>query len=998
MSVDKIDCFAQEKKKVLDYLKIIPGIYFLSPQEIEDYQAFVDMECSGKIIITPHLQGYGVYYTSNIREVYVALTEKPEYQQFQLAISKSFLSRFSSEAHAVVNIKSRSFVYLTQEMQDEIVKKTVDLYIESLKTKEIINIENKSQNINIASFAEFLKSFNLDKLILQSLTDLKTQISEKFFNDNISTLDSICCGHIPASSVIPEEQRTIIIKNICPDFIKWSIENNQEPNVRNFYVWVINFHWAVKSPTVSLENLKEQIYQSMISQAAKEFISFAIIKHSPFFMFLSKEDIDVFAEKLLGFFINYSIENKKHISEDDFKNFIKSTLNSVDNINPKKNITTFLSIANKTQQEILNRQKNIKLDEKLRDSLQYLIHSYIQWSMENNQEPNVYGFCTWIRNFYLVFKDSTESVKKNLEFFENLKKRVSEAVDLCPLSSVSDPIDLSDIRYLLHKVCFSFNLDIFVNEEEIKDFTEILLVFFINDVVKKTNQIDDLDVVLENFLKSSLDRFESAKHKTIIHNVKTVLENFFDTLVAKSQTPKSSSLSVVNETQQDIKLDEGLINLSQYWIDFARFNSLKPLGELFKYCFLIPPTKNQLEDLVSVFAADVCFLQLEYLVSLFATLDKKDNYLSLYFENSYINNYFDNIHKKGQIIIENGYDLSIEKVQDDWLYAAATWLLGNKKVQQFGASQAILSKMGFLHNAPSSLVTEAGNVVLIADNAEMAGNVRKLFHSICLPLKPLAKEWFVLLPSERNWLMIGLRLLIPILIASVVIASGFLLISLIVSMPAVFELLMIIPLAYFGFFTASMCIVARDYVYEKIMNYLYADEYSRPKYEVNDALINVFGDTLAKKIRDYYISELKECDILAAEIERKIENKIPATDEEKDYLIINSGPRKAELLDEWSKLTMSRAVEPASKQQLQNLIKRRVKIDSITQYDANKKERRDYIYGYLKAFSDTSNRNGFFQDASLDDTTLSKKIRDKYNKIQSLNEINSGLERTLDIV
>lgn len=305
--------------------------------------------------------------------------------------------------------------------------------------------------------------------------------------------------------------------------------------------------------------------------------------------------------------------------------------------------------------------------------------------------------------------------------------------------------------------------------------------------------------------------------------------------------------------------------------------------------------------------------------------------------------YFDSLYQKNKRYIENGYqEPAFQNVQDS-LKDLIQFLLSSKELKKITFSTALTNKLGFLLQDPG-LLTEILNLLTIAENAETAGNVRKLLHSLYLPLQPLAKEWFVILPAEKNWAMIAFRFLVPIMIASVIVALGFLLISSIVSMPAIFELLMIVPLAYFGFVVASGYISLRDYSHESIRNGVYG-KYNTSEYRVNAFLKSAFGQVTATQIRDYYVEEFKKCDRLIQEF-KKI-HLVAHSDSETTYLKQNGLARKIILLEEWS--TLLGSVENPTKDACFDLIKKRVKLDSINAADVNKPLRDKYLSDFCQA-------------------------------------------------
>lgn len=584
---------------------------------------------------------------------------------------------------------------------------------------------------------------------------------------------------------------------------------------------------------------------------------------------------------------------------------------------------------------------------------------------ENQKEKIIKNLCY----YYIIFREKNSNI--SLDNFENWIKNLHFLFGHD--NQTNADLDLRSLNDYIKKSHFISPEDIYSNNRArlIECMTQIIPnIAFLSDIEKK----DFIKKLLLAFEKNGLRKDKIFILNSFLGFVKSNLDIFYKHY--KPTEPKTSvelfkylingNSSVYNKNSEQDQ------NLKIYLYEFQRLvrqKQLSVLKEVFGFLFLKKLTTDDLEYLLFVFDFQMAD-------------DKKIQKIV---------EYFNGIWEPGKTIIDNGYDVNIEKAQESIIYAAAKWLLGSRNIQEFGASQAILTKFGLLHEAPGSVMTEIGNLILIADNARTAGNVRKLIHSICLPLQPLAKEWFVLLPSEKNWVIIGLRLLVPILIASVIIALGFLLISLIVSMPAVFELLMIIPLAYFGFFSASMSIILRDYVYESIMNYRYKGLYNRPEFQVNNALITVFGEKLAHEIRNYYVNEFKESDRLIKEFETRLKDKNIASEEENKYLLINGAPRKEELLEEWETLTARHKTKLASKEELNNLIKRRVKLDSVISSDLDKKERDKYIESYCKSLRSSSSPVFFKSMSTSKDLFRSRFQREKMQKLHIINEMQNSV-------
>lgn len=409
-----------------------------------------------------------------------------------------------------------------------------------------------------------------------------------------------------------------------------------------------------------------------------------------------------------------------------------------------------------------------------------------------------------------------------------------------------------------------------------------------------------------------------------------------------------------------------------------RARKLSFIKHYFEFLFPDAPTNSQLEELLFIFES-----QSPNLVVNDRDIEAHQNKL---------HQYFNQLHQAGTILIDNGALIEVKKAYDGLLVAGLKWLLNVQNIQDYAASQALLTRLGFLHVAHGNLLSEATNTVLTLDNQTLAGNIRKLVHSVLSTLSPLAVEWFIRLPTETSWFMVQMRLAIPILIASGVIALGFGLISSLVAMPAVFELLMIIPLTYFGFFMASVYIEIRDYLYETSMNLLYWGEYNRPHFQVNQTLIDAFGKSLAKEVRDYYIKEFQKCDQVIAQIKTHIHQKNAIETEQADYLKMNSQARKHELLSEWFTLIALGQSTIIKKENIQEIVHKRVKLDSTLPPDICRKERETYLKATCKALYKNNKITPFFIRPVVD-PKLRAVCQYERNKISKLHEIDDNLPK-----
>lgn len=936
--------YSNKQDHVIAFFKNLPGIELVDASFAEEFYDFINNNYTKKIKIEYHLK---TGYQSNFQILFAEIKETENYKKITEKITEKIIKQAREKTLRELN---RELKFLSENLKKTYIDKVVNeinedatKYYRSLEKKyeeyDAV-IQNQSIIINVdlwiksENYLDKYRNFFLEEIYFNEFVDTFYEENNKSFQDfliqRLSDAQYLNQYEIKelVKNLLKPYMASCIIQNKCPEFEE---SCNEFSEIKTFISSQLDIQLPQQVDSFYKEN--ENILKKLFAQILP--------------------DRDNLLKKSIAKYIEICKKKLIEFNVDNFTQWLAT-------------VAFEPGSCNRRLDSFTEEYKN--LDKSLTKNVTKKVDSFY-----NTYEKNIDTIFTQIFKDEYTNRDplsKKEIIKNTLEIFASIYPNILTIDNLKSWLNFYSNLNLKSIleKYIARlktETSVTPLQTIYFNKLNVlyKIYAEHLKRYFSERVfLKEIKFLDGADT--EKIIRKMISSYTSKAKFFPIDSVVNWCES----------GKKDKDIETFENWANVFRNNTNNNDASEWYAELKKIvnnKKLKILRANFEHLYLKRPTDQDLEKLFFIFDEPI---------------NKLNNNIHG------LINFFDEIHKQGDTgVIFSNFDIDIKKHMDNFFGYFKRSCIQNSQLRKVAYSQAFLHRFGFLPDSHGSTTTESLNVALTIDNAEIAGNIRNFFHSILLPLQPLAKEWFVLIPSEKNWLIIGLRLLIPILIASVIIALGFLLISFIVSMPAVFELLMIIPLTYFGFFAASMCIVMRDYTYDSFMNFIYSGQYNRPIYQVNQNLKEKFGEDLAIKIRDYYVDELKESEFLRKQFLSISQDSNKMCNEENFGELANSALRKEELSAEWSVLTGHQQPEEIAVDELKKKLKERIMLDSKTiaclsaKKVSYKQERDNYITSYCQKMSNCQNYT-FFHDAPL---TQSKK---QYAKLEQLREINSGLE------
>lgn len=221
-------------------------------------------------------------------------------------------------------------------------------------------------------------------------------------------------------------------------------------------------------------------------------------------------------------------------------------------------------------------------------------------------------------------------------------------------------------------------------------------------------------------------------------------------------------------------------------------------------------------------------------------------------------------------------------------------------------------------------------------------NVLSYFYK---PLQSFFQEYVQIAKYEHNTFWFIFRTTLPIVIMLACIVFAFSLVSPF-AIHALLEILMLLPVLYFGIAVASAYVNLKNYLYEKYIQSVYGDIYHGPQYQVNARLMTIAdgNEELAQDIAQLYIDILTECDQIIEELKNKLQNG-PLSQEElkiqKDLI-----DRKETLIAEWYDVH-DNETETKGIKEIKNLIQKRIKETGYDEYEQLSSDFEVYVDEYV---------------------------------------------------
>ncbi|CEG57728.1 hypothetical protein [Legionella fallonii] len=148
---------------------------------------------------------------------------------------------------------------------------------------------------------------------------------------------------------------------------------------------------------------------------------------------------------------------------------------------------------------------------------------------------------------------------------------------------------------------------------------------------------------------------------------------------------------------------------------------------------------------------------------------------------------------------------------------------------------------------------------------EQISELRSILTSLLAPLQPLYDEYKDIALYEKNVYMKAFRSIIPILLTVGVIIAIFALTALLLTPLALPELaftVVFIPALLIGLAVTTKYVSVKNDIYKSLREWYYGDSFEIPEFQVNQRMLSAFGEEKAQQVRNFYVDELKKCDVL----------------------------------------------------------------------------------------------------------------------------------------
>ena len=235
-----------------------------------------------------------------------------------------------------------------------------------------------------------------------------------------------------------------------------------------------------------------------------------------------------------------------------------------------------------------------------------------------------------------------------------------------------------------------------------------------------------------------------------------------------------------------------------------------------------------------------------------------------------------NAHIIHQLQLINGeaWQASVHSIARE-LFNSLSYLWKNKTV---GTLNTFLNKIAdahaFIQATHFSSQNESAYLAIldmynIGRYREQIAEVKSIGASLLKPFRPLYEEYKNLGLYEKNGYRKAFRALMPIFITvAFIILVSYLLAPL--ALPALAFLAAFIPTLIIGLALATAYVSVKNGVYKYLREKWYGGPFEIPEFQVNERIRAAFGtEEKAQKVRQFFIEELKRCDIIEHNYEKK---------------------------------------------------------------------------------------------------------------------------------
>ena len=257
-----------------------------------------------------------------------------------------------------------------------------------------------------------------------------------------------------------------------------------------------------------------------------------------------------------------------------------------------------------------------------------------------------------------------------------------------------------------------------------------------------------------------------------------------------------------------------------------------------------------------------------------------------------------------QLQLINGKDWQVKEagVKKD-LFDSLSYLWSNQVVSK---TNEFISKLanahGFIQATSFSARSDNSFLAILdiynyASHQEQISETRTILSSLLSPLMPLYNEYKDIALYEKNSYWKSFRTMMPVLI---VVASIILVAALLAPLvlPELAFAVAFIPALLLGLAIATKYVTTKNDLYKNLREKYYGGPFEIPEFQVNQRMLSAFGtQENAKRVREFYIEELKKCDALESDYSVKHEAGI-LTQEEINLRKVNTTKRH-QLSLEW---------------------------------------------------------------------------------------------------
>jgi hypothetical protein len=185
----------------------------------------------------------------------------------------------------------------------------------------------------------------------------------------------------------------------------------------------------------------------------------------------------------------------------------------------------------------------------------------------------------------------------------------------------------------------------------------------------------------------------------------------------------------------------------------------------------------------------------------------------------------------------------------------------NNFIKKMADAHGFIQATNFSSRSDSSFLAIL-DIYNYARHQEQISETRSIIANLLSPLLPLYDEYKDIALYEKNAYWKAFRTIMPIIvIAATIILVAALLAPLV--LPELAFAAAFIPALLLGLGFAKLYVTSKNELYKNVRERFYGGPFEIPEFQVNTRMLSAFGDeTNAKKVREFYVDELKKCEAL----------------------------------------------------------------------------------------------------------------------------------------